>query len=389
MHLGKQEDSSVAQQPLCAIWNFAEYTMITTDPKYKSFVNKNLISHARLGLLKEVLPMYDVITVGSATVDVFADSESELIKIRTAKETEEWIAYPSGAKILIKNIEFYTGGGGTNTAVCLSRLGHKVAYVGKLGDDSNSDMVLDELKVERVDFLGVRTKGMCGYSVILTNLDRDRSILAYKGVNNELRYDELNMRKLKTKWFYFSAMMKDSFETLEKLAAYAEKNKIRIAFNPSNYLAEKGTTFLSKILSRTEMVILNKEEAELLVGKGPVIELIRRIMGCGPKLVVVTDGKKGAHTWHKGTYYHIVPANVQVLDTTGAGDSFAASILSGMIKKNDIEFSLKLAQANAESNVMFPGAKNKVLTYKEALAALKKNHWNIKKEKINLVVSIC
>ena len=52
--------------------------------------------------------MYDVITVGSSTIDVFAEAESELIKIKTIYETEELIAFPSGSKILIKHINFFT-----------------------------------------------------------------------------------------------------------------------------------------------------------------------------------------------------------------------------------------------------------------------------------------
>ncbi|MBN2423232.1 carbohydrate kinase family protein [Candidatus Woesearchaeota archaeon] len=326
--------------------------------------------------------MYDVITVGSATVDVFADSASELIKIKTLKETEELIAYPSGSKILIKNIQFLTGGGGTNTAVALARLGHKVAFLGNLGKDANAKIVLEELEKNKVDFIGVKDKGMTGFSVVLKSLEHDRSILAYKGVNNDLTVDEVNFNKLKTKWFYFSSMMDESFKTMEKLAEFAEKNHIMIAFNPSNYLAEKGTIFLRNVLTKTTYLILNTQEAELLVGKGEFIDLIKKLMDFGPKLVVITDGKRGAHTFNKNYYYHIIPSDAKVFETTGAGDSFAASFLSGMIKKNDVEFALRLAQINAESVIQHTGAKNKLLTYKEALGMLKKTKLKIKKRKI-------
>ena len=87
--------------------------------------------------------MYDVICVGSSTIDVFARTKfSELIKItdkKTHKETD-LLAYPTGSKILIKELNFTVGGGGTNTAVALSKLGHKVAYLGKTGKDENSHL---------------------------------------------------------------------------------------------------------------------------------------------------------------------------------------------------------------------------------------------------------
>jgi ribokinase len=330
--------------------------------------------------------MYDVITVGSATVDVFAESESELIKIQTTKETEELIAYPSGSKILIKDIQFLTGGGGTNTAVALSKLSHKVAYLGNLGKDHNTKIILDMLKKNNITFLGVKDKGMCGFSVILKSLEHDRTILAYKGMNNDLTLDEIKFKKLKTKWFYFSSMMGKSFKTLEKLAEFAENNKIKIAFNPSNYLAVKGSLYLRNILSRTNILILNKEEAEILAGKNPIKKLIENLMEFGPKLVVITDGKKGTFTLNNNYFYHILPKKVKVVDTTGAGDAFAASFLSGMIKKNKIEFALKLGQVNAESVILYTGAKIKLLNYREALKEIKKKRYKIKKRRLNYSV---
>src|SRR3989344_1606027 len=132
--------------------------------------------------------MYDVITVGSATVDVFAKTHfSELIKIIDPKGETDLLAFPSGSKILIDELEFTTGGGGTNTAVALARLGHKVAFLGKLGEGSNSDFIHTYLKKEKVGLLCAHGKGNAGYSVILDTLQHDRTILTYKGINNDLR----------------------------------------------------------------------------------------------------------------------------------------------------------------------------------------------------------
>src|SRR3989338_3440688 len=211
--------------------------------------------------------MYDVITVGSATVDVFARTKfSELIKIIDPKGETDLLAFPSGSKILIDEFEFTTGGGGTNTAVAFSRLGHKVAFLGKLGQGTNSEFIHKNLKKEKIDLLCAHGKGNAGYSVILDTLEHDRTILAYKGINDDLRVKDVPFKKLKTKWFYFGAMMGESFNTLEKLAEFAQKKKIKIAFNPSTYIAEKGKSYLKNILSRTELLVLNKEEASLLVG---------------------------------------------------------------------------------------------------------------------------
>ncbi len=327
--------------------------------------------------------MYDVITVGSATLDVFAKTKfSELIKIIDPKGETDLLAYPSGSKILIDKLEFTTGGGGTNTAVALSRLGNKVAFLGKLGRDTNAEFISKDLKKEKIGMLCAYGNGNAGYSVILDTLEHDRTILAYKGVNDEFRHTEVPYKKLKAKWFYFSSMMNESFHTLERLAEFAQRRKIKVAFNPSAYLAEKGSSYLKGIISRTELLILNKEEAYLLVGREPAEDLLFKLKSLGPKIIVVTDGKKELYVIDEKYIYSAKPPFAKVVDTTGAGDAFAASFLSGIIKRNDVEFAVKLGIANSQSVIAHYGAKNILLSFKEAMKAIKKLEMKVHKKKI-------
>jgi ribokinase len=310
--------------------------------------------------------MYDVITVGSSTIDAFASVESELIKIKTVHHEEELIAYPSGSKILINDLKFFVGGGGTNTAVALSRLGFRVGYIGKIGSGSNSSLIIRSLKTEKVDFLGAKSKKHhSGYSVILDSLDGDRTILAYKGANNELDFSEIKKGKLKAKWFYFSSMIGKSYETMVKLAELASKNDIKIAFNPSNYLAEKGYAYLKEVLSRTELLILNKEEATLLAGNVDIAEMIRKLSSFGPRTIVITDGKNGAYTGYKKRVLQARTSGIKPKETTGAGDAFASTFLAGTIMKKDVQQCMMMAITNAESVISNTGAKTGLLKLSE------------------------
>ena len=327
--------------------------------------------------------MYDVITVGSATVDVFAKTHfSELIKIIDTKGESDLLAFPSGSKILIDDIEFTTGGGGTNTAVALSRLGHKVAFIGKLGQGTNSDFIHKDLAKEKIDLLCAHGKGNAGYSVILETLEHDRTILTHKGINDELKSEDIPFRKLKAKWFYFGAMMGESFNTLEKIAEFAQKNKIKIGFNPSTYLAEKGKSHLKKILDRTELLVLNKEEAALLVGNDSIQNLLLRMRGLGPKIVVITDGQNELFAADENHIYSAIPPQSKRVDTTGAGDAFAASFLSGLIRNKGMVFAIKLGIINAQSVISHYGAKNILLTYREAMKLMRKSRIKVKIRKI-------
>jgi ribokinase len=328
--------------------------------------------------------MYDVITVGSSTVDVFAKTKfSEIIKIMDGKSETNLLAYPTGSKILIEKLEFTTGGGATNTAVALSRLGHKVGCISKTGCGANSEKIKRHLKRDKVDdsLIVCAKNGRTGYSIILDSIEHDRTILVFKGSNNELKINEINLGKLKTKWFYFSTMMEESFKTLERLARFAEKKGIKIAFNASSYLAEKGINYSKEILKRAYIFVLNKEEAALMTKKNKIEDALK-VLGGLVKIVIITDGKKGVNAYDGKNIYHLKPNNIKVLETTGAGDAFASSFLSGMIKKNNIEFALKLANTNAESVIQYHGAKNKLLTYKEALKAMKKYKTKITKKRL-------
>lgn len=326
--------------------------------------------------------MYNVICVGSATVDVFAHTESELIKIKTQQMEEDLIAYPSGSKILIEKLEFKVGGGGTNTAVSFSKLGMKTAYLGKLGSDENANQVLALLKKEKIDFVGIKGKEQTGYSIILDSIEDDRTILTNKGANNNLLFSELNTKKIKSNWYYFSSMMGKSLKTLERLTKFASKNKINIAFNPSSYLIKENIVDVKKILKNTKVLIFNLEEAELLCGHDNVKDLLERIHNMGPEIVIITDGANGCYASNKEDYYAIKPRKVKVVETTGAGDAFASAFVSGFIKKNDIEFALRLGMVNSEAVIGHIGAKEGLLSYKKALLSMKNPKHKVVKEKL-------
>ncbi|MEM4268118.1 MAG: carbohydrate kinase family protein [Candidatus Woesearchaeota archaeon] len=315
--------------------------------------------------------MFDIITVGSATVDVFAHTESELIKIKSIEGEEELIAYPSGSKILIKNIDFQTGGGGTNTAVGFARLGLKTAFIGRLGRDSNAKLVLSELKKEKVTFLGQQGNGFTGYSIVLDSIEEDRTILAFKGENNNLGFPK--KERLLTRWFYFSSMVDKSFKTQESISMFAKKRGIKIAFNPSSYLTKMGLSYIKKILENCTVVVMNKEEAEMLFGKKSIDNMLMLLIKKGPVISVITDGKNGVYACDGKRFYFQQANKVKVAETTGAGDAFASGFVSGMILKNDIKFAMNLGMANATSVVMHIGAKNKLLKLSEAMRAIKKN----------------
>lgn len=331
--------------------------------------------------------MYDVITVGSSTIDVFARTEkSDLISFQTRnpREKESFLAYPVGTKILIEDLEFTTGGGGTNTAWAFSKLGLNTAYCGKIGNDEHGEMILRALKKEKIDFIGSRARAMTGYSIILDSIAHDRTILTYKGSNNDFKFSEISKKSLVANWFYLCAMVDESFKELEKVVKFAKKNGIKVMFNPSSYLAEKGIEYLRNVLIGTDILVMNREEARYLVGNHEIDVLLKLLKDLlGTSIVIITDGPNGVFVLDENYSYFGKPHGVKPVETTGAGDAFGSTFLAGLIKKNDIEFAIRLAVTNAESVITHHGAKNNLLDWNQIIRMMKKRPVIIKKTKIS------
>ena len=296
---------------------------------------------------------FDVVTFGSAVIDVFVDGD--------IAEKKGFISYPIGEKILLKNLKYDIGGGGTNTAVAFSRLGFKTGYIGKVGKDINGNEILHQLKKEKVKFLGKRTdKGMTGYSVILDSKSKDRTILTYKGVNNNIK--EKDIKKFKTKWLYFSSLLERSFQTQLKVAKKLCSRGAKLAFNPSSYLIKEKN--LSSILKLTSILVLNKEEAEMLSKKAQIEEIIKRLHSFGPNIIVITDKNKNIVASDKNKIYKLKPHRIKVIERTGAGDAFASGFTAGIIIGRSIQDALKLGLEESESVIRYFGAKNNLIKRK-------------------------
>ena len=305
--------------------------------------------------------MYDIITLGSSTMDVFVETETKHLKIKTKNDNQEYIAFPFGSKILINEMHHHTGGGGTNTSTTFAKSGLKTAFIGSVGDDHNGEIIKKELKKNKVKFLG-KQHGKNGYSVIIDS-DGDRTALTYKGCNNDVKILDKEMKKLKARYYYMTSMTGKSFEFSKKIVKFAREINAKVCFNPSSYLVKKGFTKLNSILKNTYCLILNDKEAESLTnikGIEKNLDVLQyKIIMDG--IVVITAGEKGAYAIYNHKKYQVPISKIKVKETTGAGDAFGSGFFAGIIKGKSIKFSLKMGINNAEHVIQHIGAKNGLL----------------------------
>ncbi|MBU0457780.1 MAG: carbohydrate kinase family protein [Nanoarchaeota archaeon] len=311
---------------------------------------------------------YDVLCIGSATVDSFLTIEQPLQEVKL------------GDKVLVNSVEKHSGGGATNSAAALSKLGLSVKILTKMGGDHDADFIIKELKEYKI-------KNICQHhsikntdsgTIISSVKEKDRIIYVHKGASLDLSSDDFKKSQLNTKWIYLASLMGKSFQTTKKIISYAEKKKVKILFNASSYLAKKGKNYLKSILKATSILVLNKEEAQALLksSSNNSSQLLRSLHQFGPETVVITNGNKALYALHDNVVYSLIPPKVKIVHTAGAGDAFTAGLLAGIIKNYSFENALRLGQVNSSSVIQHIGTKNKLLTEREAQQLIKR--YNIK-----------
>jgi len=319
--------------------------------------------------------MFDIITFGSATRDTFLRLKKDSFQIWEESKfiTGKALCFPLGSKVFIEDLKVSTGGGGTNTACTFSNQGFKVAYCGKIGEDKRGEAIISELKRFKIDtaFLKKDKKYLTAYSVILSLPQEERTILIYRGACHFLEKKDIPWQKIKnTKWFYLAPLSEESSQVFPDLVEFAKKNKIKVAVNPGNTQLNLGEKILNPLLRKVDVLLLNREEASELSKISPDNDrdLIKKLISLTPGIVIVTKGKEGSVVSDGKYIFEAKVPSVLPLEKTGAGDAFGSGFLSGLLKKNDIEYALQLATANATSCIQKIGAKN---------GLLKKGEWGI------------
>lgn len=323
--------------------------------------------------------MFDVVSFGTATLDVFLKSAG----MEVEKEGEDKdICVRYGAKLEVNEIHFDTGGGGTNSAVTFARAGLSTASVVQIGDDYAGQKVKGDLGIEgvSVDFIDTQKGVFTDYSTVLWAPDGGRTILIYRG-KTRLEVSNVPWEKLNAKWFYVSSL-EGNLEIIKKII----EKKCRVTWNPGGRELKQKEELLS-LLPGITLLNINKEEMMELLGMnraGEIKELLQKAQLLPCEYVVVTDDRRGAYLWEKnsGVWWHSgIFEDSPRFETTGAGDSFGSGLVTGLILGKTLPDCLYLASANASSVVSMVGAKKGILRPKDLI------NWPKEKlliEKINL-----
>jgi ribokinase len=316
---------------------------------------------------------FDIIVIGSVSLDVLAKTDAKIVQIKGLSHgqmrDEKWLAYPLGSKLLIRKLAFSPGGAGTNACATFAKFDFNTAFIGMIGMDIHGQILLNWFRENGITFLG-KLGNETGYSLILTSQADDRTILSFKGCNDDLELAVLPLSELQASWLYGTSMLGKSFATQEKLFLFAKHTGMQTAYNPNPYICSKGLPYLRRMLQHTDVLILNHEEASLLAGTGTPLELAQRLASHGPDIVTVSDGAKGATIFTNqtrgGEKWHITPARgLSIVETTGAGDAFGAGFVAGLKLQKTIREAALMGVLNAEEVIQTYGATQHIASRQE------------------------
>ncbi len=363
-----------------------------------------------------------IITIGGATQDIFISyANPEMLHLETLQKKESFLILKEGHKVEVEKINYTTGGGATNSAVSFKRLGCDVSIICKVGSDDQGEFIINNLQNESIDtnMIIKSSTTSTGSSFIVPSPSGDRSLLAYRGANTTLEKIDISLDAInKADQLYITSLSGKSSQLLLPIVKYAYEKNIPVATNPGSSQLAAGAETLCKALPYIETLILNSDEAKILMNslietnkhlqkensiskkddsknktlpqllQSPIfyenisfnipnffIEILKR----GPKTIVITNGAEGVYVAHKNSIYFHPSIKTSIANTLGAGDAFGSCFVASTTEGTALESAIFYGVINASSVISHLDAKTGLLKKNDLIEKSKSFHNSIQK----------
>ena len=315
--------------------------------------------------------MLDLIAIGDSTLDVFLNIHEATVSCQLNK-SHCLLCLEYAEKVPVESVVKVPGAGNaSNAAIGGSRLGLQSAIVSIVGNDDVGQDVIKSWKKEKVStaYVQVDRKRETNYS----------AVLSFQGERTILVYHQPRVYRLPTlpptKWIYYTSIGKKHEQMEKQLLMHLKKHPtIKLAFNPGTHQLHRGLKSLKPAIARSDLFIINKEEAIRLLedGERPVPNMLMSFAHMGAKQVVITDGDKGSYATdgQKIWFCPIFPGPVK--ERTGAGDSYTIGTLYGLYDGHPLPSAMRYGTANAWSVVQKIGPQAGLLTKSSLTKVLEK-----------------
>ncbi|MCD2346441.1 sugar kinase [Clostridium guangxiense] len=298
--------------------------------------------------------MSEVITIGEPLTLFAAEGEEDIDK--EIKDVNHFKKFLAGAEV--------------NVCVGVSRLGHSVEYITKLGEDPFGMFIKESLSKENIGtkYISSTDKFFTGFQLKSKVSDGDPKIFYFRRNSAAANFNIDDLKSLDLSDVrhihltgIFPALSESSRNASYKLVELAKENNIRITFDPNLRMQlwsskEEMIKTINDIAFKSDIVMPGISEGLILTGSDKPEEIADFYLNKGAKIVIVKLGTKGAFVKSKEETHTVPGFKVEkVVDTVGAGDGFAVGVISGILEGLSIKDAVRRGNAIGAMAVMSPG----------------------------------
>lgn len=285
--------------------------------------------------------------IGTSFVDYFFEGNSEFLKKNGLKPEDDFLfgeknINPKDIFSSLPLLSKSPGGNTPNTLAVLSKLGIKTSYLGVIGTDEKGEFW--EKNIGEINLENILRKGNNSFTTsLLTNRGKERTFLSKINENDNDSLESKYINYLdSSENIFLGPLFLNPKKNIRKVFNLLDDAK-PIFFSPGIFYINLGIDQLRPILRKTRIVFLNENEIVNLLNKA-IKEGSAELLKYGPQIIVCTMGEKGALiTTNKEQFFSPGIKAKKVVDTTGAGDAFAAGFIYGILKKRSLRWSANFA----------------------------------------------
>jgi ribokinase len=267
-----------------------------------------------------------ITVVGSINVDFVAKVKSLVLP---------------GETILAKESHYFPGGKGANQALACARLGGDTCFIGKLGNDSNAELALSLLSKSRCELKVTRLEtAATGLAVILLDDSGENSIVVSSGANALWHETDEQIAQMLSDTTILVLQLEIPIDIVKRFLTIAKNMNIKTVLNPSPVSAD-----IKDALPLVDLLLMNRTEAEYFIGESikETSDCAQKIRSLGAGEAIVTSGAQGALIFQSASFVKIPAVEVNVTDTTAAGDTYTGALVAKLSKGEDLPSAARFA----------------------------------------------
>jgi sugar/nucleoside kinase (ribokinase family) len=283
-----------------------------------------------------------------------------------------------GKLTLVDRMELHSGGCAANTGVGLAKIGVDTMIIGKVGDDGFGDFMVSFMEKHGIDAGGIVKDKVAATSatMVMVHGDGERSFIHYLGANAEFTEDDVDFEKIKGSKILHVAgsflMPKFDGEPTAKVLKKAQDMGITTALDTAWDSKGRWMSVLKPCLQYMDYFLPSFEEAKMIAGKEDYKDVAKVLLDEGVKVVGLKMGEMGCYIRTTDNELLVKPFRVDAVDALGAGDSFVAGFLTGVVNGWDLEKTGRFANAVGACCVTALGATTGIRSLEETVEFMEK-----------------